>query len=137
MDQARFNEFVARYEQMNEWQIARIQSQESDLTEEAKAALAQVIASRSIDPQRLRENSAAEDEQRAQKQQIQEEISRKREAKIFKILMIATAPIIAVAALMNPARAAETMVSTVVQALGFVLIAFGILKIKRYFSRNK
>lgn len=137
MDQARFNEFVARYEQMDEWQIVRIQSQESDLTEEAKAALGQVIASRSIDPQKLRENSAAEDEQRAQKQKIKEDISRKREAKIFKIILIATAPVIVVAAMLNPGRSYEVFIASSVQAVGLALIAWVILKIKRYFSRNR
>lgn len=137
MDQARFDELLARYEQMDEWQISHIQSQESDLTDEARAALTQVIASRSIDTQKLRDNSATEDKKRSDKQQALAEISRKREAKILKIFLIAAVPIIVVAAVLNPSKAYENLMASAVQAIGLALLALAIFKIKRYLTSSK
>lgn len=137
MDQARFAEFLARYEQMDEWQIARIQSQESDLTDEARAALTQVIASRSIDTQKLRDNAAAEDKKLREEQQVLAEISRKREAKTFKILLVAAIPIIVASALLNPSKAYENLIASAVQAIGLGLVVLAMFKIKRYVKSSK
>lgn len=137
MNQARFDEFLARYEQMDEWQIARIQSQESDLTDEARAALTQVIASRSIDTQKLRDNAAAEDKKLLEEQRVLADISRKREAKTFKILLVAAIPVIVVSALLNPSKAYENLIALAVQAVGLGLIGLAIFKIKRYVKSSK
>lgn len=80
MDTNKISEFVERYQNMHEDELAIIHQKQSSLVEEAKVALATVILERKIDLTKLAQEEHQEKEQRIKKQEIITEKKQKRNA---------------------------------------------------------
>lgn len=135
MDKDKVAEFAARYQRLSEWELADIHARSATLTEEARAALVAVTADRGIDLKKLRQEEAAEEVERAAVEQANAEKKERRDARLFKILLVIGLPIVVLGALLRPERTYETFISALVQGVGLVVLAWIILMFKR--SRNK
>ncbi|MDI1338170.1 hypothetical protein [Polaromonas sp.] len=109
-------------------------ARKASLTEEAQVALVSVLSERDVLVGKIRRLNAAEDQRRAQT--TQEVTSRKemRNAKLAKWFFVISLPVIALSALLKPAQAWQTLVSSTVQAIGIFVVGWVALFIKRKLS---
>ncbi len=126
----------AHYRQLSEWELLDIHSRSSTLTDEARAALSEVIAERKIDLQRLRQEEAHEERARAAAEDAKEKKRDRRDAFLFKWFLIIGLPIIAIGAFLRPDRAIEAFASALVQGIGLFVIAWLALKVKRRMGKK-
>ena len=137
MNRQKIDEFIERYESMGEWQIIEIHSKEIDLTNEARIALATVISKRGIDLNKALEEAKEEDLARTEKAKIRIDNQRKRDSRVYKIFFVIAVPIILFGAVFRPERAFETLISSLAQAAGIVIIFWLALMAKRFLRRLK
>lgn len=131
MDSTRIEEFSARYEMLDQWEIAELHSRRNSLTPEACIALDQVVAKRGIDLAKLEQIEAAELAQKTAYENEQELLAQKKEARYLKWFLIIGTPIIIFGALFRTEKIYETVVSTLVQGVLIGLIYWAYLKFKR------
>ncbi|MDX1367615.1 hypothetical protein [Pseudomonas sp.] len=137
MNRQKIDEFIERYESMDEWQIIEIHSKEKDLTNEARIALATVISKRGVDLNKVLEEAKEEDLARTEKAKIRIDNQRKRDTRIYKIFFVIAVPIILLGAVFRPERAFETFISSLAQAAGIAIIFWLALMLKRFLRRLK
>lgn len=137
MNRQKIDEFIERYESMDEWQIIEIHSKEKDLTNEARIALAAVISKRGVDLNKVLEEAKEEDLARTEKAQIRIDNQRKRDTRIYKIFFVIAVPVILLGAVFRPERALETLISSLAQAAGIAIIFWLALMLKRFLRRLK
>lgn len=136
MDTNKISEFVERYKNMQEDELAIIHQKQSSLVGEAKFALATVISERGIDLNRLAREEHEEKEQRIKKQEIITEKKQKRDAFFYKIMLIIGIPICLFQLLFNPDKFIQTLFSTIGFALGLAII-LGIVHVFKKVFKNK
>lgn len=130
MDSARIEEFSARYETLDQWEIADLHSRRNYLTPEACVALDQVVTKRGIDLAKLKQIEAEELSRKAAYENEQELLAKKKEARRFKWFLIIGTPIIIFGGLFRTEKFYETVVSTLVQGVLISLIYWAYLKFK-------
>lgn len=135
MDSTRIEEFSARYETLDQWEIAELHSRRKSLTPEACIALDQVVAKRGIDLAKLVQIEAEELARETAYENQQELLAKKKETRYFKWFLIIGIPIIIFGALFRTEKFYETVVSTLVQGAFIGLIYWAYLKFKH--SRNQ
>lgn len=124
-------QFKAHYREVSEWELLDIHSRSSTLTDDARIALAEVVAERKIDLQKLRQEESAEERARAAVESEKKKKWDQRDALLFKWFLIISLPIIVVWAFLRPDRAVEAFVSSLVQGIGLCLVAWLVMKLKR------
>jgi|GEM_PF-6438623 len=130
MDTNKISEFIELYRGMHEDELA-VLSEKQTLVPEAKTALATVILERNIDLNKLAQEEAEETEHRIKKQQIITEKKEKRDAILFKVLLVIAIPICIFQLLFNPNKFFQTLMSSIGSAIGLAIIlgiAHGIKK---------
>lgn len=137
MNKEQIAALVAHYQEMDEWEIADLYARASSLTEEGRHALATVISQRKIDVQKIREQGLAEERALLEQERIREQKRKARDARWFRIMLIVIIPLIVLSALLRPEKSWETLVSSLVQALGVTAIALVFLKLRRAFEGKK
>jgi hypothetical protein len=128
---------VAHYQELDEWEIADLYARASSLTEEGRQALATVISQRKVDVQSIHEQGVTEERTLLEQERIRELKRKARDARWFRIMLVVTIPLIALSALLRPEKTWETLVSSLVQALGVTAIALVFLKLRRAFEGKK
>lgn len=128
---------VAHYKELEEWEIADLYARAYSLTEEGRQALATVISQKKIDFQSIREQGLTEERFLLEQERMREQKRKARDARWFRIMLVVTIPSIVLSALLRPEKTWETMVSSLVQALGVTVIALVFLKLRRTFEGKK
>lgn len=136
MDTNKISEFVERYHNMHEDELAIIHQKQSSLVEEAKVALATVILERKIDLTKLAQEEHQEKEQRIKKKEIITEKKQKRDAFFYKIMLMIGVPICLFQLLFNPDKFVQTLFSTIGFAIGLAII-LGIVHLFKKVLKNK
>lgn len=131
MDTNKISEFVERYENMHEDELAIIHQNQSSLVEEAKVALATVISERKIDLTKLAQEEYQEKEQRIKKRELVTEKKQKRDAFVYKAMLVIGVPICLFQLAFNPDKFVQTLFSTVAFAVSIGIISGIIYLLKK------
>ena len=134
MDTKKVLEFLERYQSMGEDELVVIHEKQSLLVEEAKMALATVISERNIDLQELIKDEIKEKEQRIKKQELIAIKKQKRDAFIYKIMLVVGLPLCLFQFLFNPDRFFQTLFATIGSALGIAIILGVLYMFKKVFN---
>lgn len=127
--------FKSVYRAMSEWDIEELDSRKNGLTEEAQAALSEIIAERQVNIAAMREEVAHEADVANAKMEAKEKLDRVQEEKITKRMLLFVVPLCAVIFLIRPERSYETVVSSIVQGLLLVGLAWGVRALFKWTKR--
>jgi hypothetical protein len=131
MNQQQFTQFKQHYLHLQEEELEQLHARKATLVEEAQVALAAVIAERGVSVETIRRANAIEDAGAIAAASAKAEYKARRDAKLFKWMLIFGVPLIGVRVVLTPEAAWSTLVSSLVQALGLAAIAWLVLFLKR------
>jgi hypothetical protein len=131
MEQEQIAHFKAVYRGLSEWDIEDLDSRKNGLTDEAQAALSEIIAERQVDVAGMRKEVIDESKALVRQAEEKEEKQRVKDRKVIKVLSVATIPIILILFLIRPERTYQTLISTIVQAVVLAAISGGIYAWRR------
>ena len=137
MDREKILEFENRYSLLHEEDLERLDANKKELSSEARIALDIVLTKRKIDLDEIRASYLAEDKKATAKDAASRARSAQRTNSFLKCFLILATPFVVLQIAINPERFWITLVSSLVQVLGFALIAFIIWKIKNRFAKSK
>ncbi len=124
MEQEQVAHFKSVYRAMSEWDIEELDSRKHGLTEEAQAALSEIIAERQVDVAAMRKEVGDESEALVKQAEEREEKQRVKDRKLIKVLSVATIPLLLVLFLVRPERTYQTLISGLAEWLGLAAIAW-------------
>ncbi len=125
MDETRVSGFADHYRRLDEWELADIHGRQETLTEEAKEALARVVAERGVSLSGIEAAKKAEGEAEQRAEAEREEKAKRRDARWFKISLWIGIPLIVLGGIFRPERSWEVFVSTTTQTILLVAILYG------------
>jgi len=134
---ARVAEFVAHYERLDDFAIADLFNRRHSLTSDAQAALDLVAQARQLNLSAVRNEMAREQEAIVEAERQREASWKRRDAFWFKVCLWVGIPLLGLGLVFQPERTYQTLVSTIVQVICLVLIAWVVLRIKRAVSGKR
>lgn len=137
MDEQKIRDFTKRYESLDESVLASIHDKQSDLVDEARVALAEVVSRRGIDFEVIREEAKKEYSEYARKTKIITDKKRARDSKITKILLIISIPFFVIGMFVQPNTTLRLVVAVIIQGAALVLFWWLIVAVKRFLKRPR
>ena len=136
MNEELFAELVARYQSMDEWQIAELDAKKESLTEEARIALRGVVLDRKINLSVLKKEKRIEEKTDAEVEEIKKIKKEKWNENLEKWMVIVGIPIIAIGTIFRPDRSYEIFLSTLIKGVYFTLFVVVIYGGRRLFRKK-